>query len=96
LLALKRLKNGGKSIICNLGNGTGFSVKEVIEVARKITVFYIKAKITKRREGDPAVLIASSDKARNELGWNPKYDSLESIIGTAWEWHKNNPNGYGK
>jgi len=96
LLALKRLKNGGKSIICNLGNGTGFSVKEVIEVAKKITGFDIKAKITKRREGDPAVLIASSDKARNELGWNPKYNSLESIIGTAWEWHKNNPNGYGK
>ena len=69
LLALKRLKNGGESIICNLGNGKGFSVKEVIEVARKVTGCEIKAEMAPRRAGDPAVLIASSDKAKNELGW---------------------------
>ncbi|MBZ9636917.1 UDP-glucose 4-epimerase GalE [Clostridium sp. FP1] len=96
LLALKRLMNGGKSTICNLGNGEGFSVKEVIEVARKVTGQVIKAEIAPRRPGDPAVLIASSDRAANELGWNPKYNSLENIIETAWEWHKNNPNGYEK
>jgi len=96
LLALKRLKNGGQSTICNLGNGTGFSVKEVIEVARKVTGCEIKAEIAPRRAGDPAVLIASSDKAKVELGWKPKYNSLETIIQTAWEWHKNNHNGYEK
>ncbi|MCB2298266.1 UDP-glucose 4-epimerase GalE [Clostridium tagluense] len=96
LLALKRLRNGGKSIICNLGNGEGFSVKEVIEVARKVTGQVIKAEIAPRRAGDPAVLIASSDRAKSELGWKPKYNSLENIIETAWEWHKNNPNGYEK
>ena len=96
LLALKRLKNGGQSTICNLGNGTGFSVKEVIEVARKVTGCEIKAEIAPRRAGDPAVLIASSDKAKVELGWKPKYNSLETIIQTAWQWHKNNHNGYEK
>ncbi|MBW9155658.1 UDP-glucose 4-epimerase GalE [Clostridium tagluense] len=96
LLALKRLRNGGKSIICNLGNGEGFSVKEVIEVARKVTGQVIKAEIAPRRAGDPAVLIASSDRATSELAWKPKYNSLENIIETAWEWHKNNPNGYEK
>ena len=96
LLALKRLRNNGKSTICNLGNGKGFSVNEVIEVARKVTGCKIKAELTLRRAGDPAVLIASSDKAKYELGWSPKYHSLETIIETAWEWHKNNPNGYKK
>ena len=96
LLALKRLKNGGESLICNLGNGEGFSVKEVIEVTRKVTGCKIKAEITERRAVDPAILIASSDKAKSELGWTPKYNSLETIIGTAWEWHKNHPNGYKK
>jgi len=96
LLALKRLRKGGESTICNLGNGKGFSVKEVIEVARKVTGHEIKAQIAPRRAGDPAVLIASSVKANNELGWNPKFNSLENIIGTAWDWHNNNPNGYEK
>lgn len=96
LLALKRLKKGGESITCNLGNGKGFSVKEVIEVVRKVTGCDIKAETAQRRAGDPAVLIASSDKAKRELGWNPKYNSLQTIIETAWEYHKNNPNGYEK
>jgi UDP-glucose 4-epimerase len=94
LLALKRLKSGGESRAYNLGNGKGFSVKQVIEIARKVTQVDIKAEIAKRRAGDPAVLIASSAKAMAELGWRPEFDSLETIISTAWKWHKNHPNGY--
>ncbi len=96
LLAVNRLKNGGQSIICNLGNGTGFSVKQVIEVCRKVTECNIEAEVAPRREGDPAILIASSDKAKKQLGWNPKYNSIESIVETAWNWHKNHPYGYEK
>ncbi|MDW8802244.1 UDP-glucose 4-epimerase GalE [Clostridium sp. A1-XYC3] len=94
LLALKRLEKGGESAVYNLGNGKGFSVKEVIEVARKVTGREIKSEIAERRSGDPAVLIASSDKAKKELGWKPQYDSLETIIDTAWNWHKTHPKGY--
>jgi len=94
ILALKKLAESGESGIYNLGNGKGFSVKEVIELARKITGVNIKAVETARREGDPAVLVASSERARKELGWNPKYDKLETIIETAWNWHKNNPDGF--
>ncbi|MCM8710088.1 UDP-glucose 4-epimerase GalE [Clostridium sp. SYSU_GA19001] len=96
LLAVDRLRDGGESRIYNLGNGTGFSVKEVIEVARKVTGREIKAEVAPRRAGDPAVLIASSQKAVDELGWKPKYNSLETIIETAWNWHVNHPNGYEK
>lgn len=96
LLALKRLMNGGESRIYNLGNGKGFSVKEVIEVARKVTGKEIKAEIAERRAGDPATLIASSKKAMEELQWKPKYNSLETIIETAWKWHVNHPQGYEK
>ncbi|WP_195510284.1 UDP-glucose 4-epimerase GalE [Clostridium tyrobutyricum] len=96
LLALKRLQSGGESKIYNLGNGKGFSVKEVVEVARKVTGINIKSEIADRRPGDPATLIASSNKAIKELGWNPKFNSLETIIDTAWKWHKNHPNGYNK
>lgn len=94
LLALKRLRDGGESRIFNLGNGKGFSVKEVIEVTKKVTGKEIKVEIGERRAGDPAVLVASSDKAKKELNWKPKYDSLETIIETAWRWHVNHPNGY--
>lgn len=94
LLALKRLEKGGESAVYNLGNGKGFSVKEVIEVARKVTGREIKSEIAERRAGDPAVLIASSDKAKKELQWKPQYDSLETIIDTAWNWHKTHPKGY--
>lgn len=96
LLALQRLKNGGESKIYNLGNGKGFSVKEVIDVTRKVTGVNIEAQVDKRRPGDPAILIASSEKAKKELNWNPKYDSLETIIQSAWNWHKNHENGYEK
>lgn len=94
LLALDRLQNGGDSKIYNLGNGKGFSVREVIDIARRVTGREIKEEITKRRAGDPAVLVASSQKAIKELGWKPKYNSLETIIETAWKWHMNHPNGY--
>jgi len=94
LLALKRLQKGGDSKTYNLGNGKGFSVKEVIEATRKVTGMEIKAEIAPRRAGDPAILIASSEKAIKELGWKPKYNSLETIIETAWNWHKNHPKGY--
>lgn len=94
LLALKRLKNGGESAIYNLGNGKGFSVKEVIEVARKVTGKDIKAEVAERRAGDPAILIASSERAKEELEWKPQYNSLETIIETAWKWHVSHPKGY--
>lgn len=94
LLALKRLQNGGDSKIYNLGNGKGFSVKEVVDVARKVTGIDIKAEIAARRPGDPGTLIASSEKAIKELGWEPKFNSLETIIDTAWKWHSSHPHGY--
>lgn len=95
-LALDRLINGGESRIYNLGNGTGFTVKEVIDVARKVTGHPIPAKITPRRAGDPAILIASSNEAISELNWKPKFNSLETIIETAWKWHIAHPDGYTK
>ena len=92
--ALEYLRKGNNSDIFNLGNGNGYSVKEVIDVARKVTGFDIPAKEEARRSGDPAVLIATSEKAKNILGWKPEFDSLEKIISDAWRWHSNNPNGY--
>ena len=94
ILALKRLNNGGDSAIFNLGNGEGFSVKQVIEVARKVTGHAIPAVVSPRRAGDPAKLVATSAKAMKELNWTPKFDSLYKILETAWSWHKNLPNGY--
>ena len=96
ILAVKYLLNGGESNIFNLGNGVGFSVREVIETARKVTGHPIPAEETPRRAGDPAQLIASSKKAKEVLGWNPCHDSLEEIIASAWNWHKNHPDGYGR
>ena len=94
ILALNRLRKGGDSTIFNLGNGEGFSVKEVIEVCRKVTGHPIPAEVSPRRAGDPAKLVASSEKAMHELHWTPKYNSLEKIIETAWKWHQTHPNGY--
>ena len=78
----------------NLGNGVGFTVKEVIETARKVTGKPIKAVEEGRRAGDPAVLIASSEKAKNILGWKPEHADLEEIIASAWKWHSSHPQGY--
>ena len=94
ILALEMLANGGDSNIYNLGNGRGFSNKEIVEMAEKVTGKKIKIKITDRRAGDPATLIASSAKIRKELNWQPKKEDLEQIIESAWKWHKNNPQGY--
>ena len=94
ILAVEYLMNGGESDIFNLGNGVGYSVKEVIETARKVTGHPIPAVIDQRRAGDPAQLIASSEKAKTVLGWKPEHDSLEEIIASAWNWHKGHPNGY--
>ena len=75
-------------------NGVGYSVREVIETARKVTGHPIPATESSRRAGDPARLVASSEKAKSVLGWKPVHDSLEEIIASAWNWHKNHPNGY--
>lgn len=96
ILAMDYLMAGGESNIFNLGNGVGFTVKEVIDTARKVTGHPIPAKITPRRAGDPAQLIASSEKAKNVLGWHPEHADLEEIIATAWNWHKNHPHGFAK
>jgi UDP-glucose 4-epimerase len=82
------------SQVFNLGNGQGFSVKEVLETVRKVTSHPIPAEVTPRRPGDPAKLIADSTKIRETLGWTPKYPDLESIVETAWHWHQNHPDGY--
>lgn len=94
ILAMKYLCDGNDSNIFNLGNGVGFTVKEVVETARKVTGHPIPAKEEPRRAGDPSMLIASSAKAKEVLGWNPQYADLETIIDTAWNWHKSHPNGY--
>lgn len=94
VLALQALDDSSR-LIYNLGNGRGFSVREVIEVARKVTGHPIPAEMVDRRAGDPAVLVASSEKIIRELGWTPKYPDLEAIIGSAWKWHCSHPEGYG-
>ena len=96
ILAMDYLMNGGENNVFNLGNGVGFTVKEVIDTAREVTGHPIPAKVTPRRAGDPAQLIASSEKARTVLGWNPQHADLKEIIETAWNWHKNHPNGFAK
>ncbi|MCU1286073.1 MAG: UDP-galactose 4-epimerase [Acidobacteriales bacterium] len=93
VLALQGLETRDK-LICNLGNGRGFSVREVIEVARKVTNHAIPAVEAPRRPGDPAVLVASSERIMKELGWKPRYPELETIIRSAWEWHQQHPHGY--
>lgn len=94
ILAMEHLISGGKSDTFNFGNGIGFSVMEVIECARKITGHQIPVKIEPRRAGDPAQLIASSKKANEILKWQPKNSHLDTIIKSAWNWHKAHPNGY--
>lgn len=93
LLALEALREKEK-LIYNLGNGKGFSVREVIETVRKVTGHAIPVKEASRRAGDPAVLVASSEKIKRELGWKPEYPGLDAIIRTAWEWRRQHPNGY--
>lgn len=94
ILAVKYLAEGNESNIFNLGNGVGFTVNQVIETARKVTGHPIPAKVSPRRAGDPAKLIASSEKAKTVLGWKPEHADLEEIIASAWKWHKSHPDGY--
>lgn len=93
LLALQGAQ-AGEHKIYNLGNGQGFSVREVVEVARKVTGVDIKAVEVERRAGDPPVLVASSAKIQGELGWRPEKAALEAMIGDAWTWLKAHPHGY--
>lgn len=94
VLAVQHLLRGGESDVFNLGNGQGFSVKEVIAKVKEVTGRDFPVEISPRRAGDPAVLIASSDKARNVLGWKPSRDQLGDIIASAWAWHEQHPDGY--
>jgi UDP-glucose-4-epimerase GalE len=93
LLALERLEPG-KQLRYNLGIGKGYSVREVIRMVEQVTGKPVPVKEGPRREGDPAVLVASSDKIQRELGWKPRYADLKPIVETAWNWHKNHPRGY--
>jgi UDP-glucose 4-epimerase len=93
VLALNALEQSGE-LIYNLGNGRGFSVREVVDVARRVTGHAIPILESPRRSGDPAILIASSEKIRRELGWIPKFADLEAIVGSAWEWHRQHPDGF--
>lgn len=95
LLSLKYLRNGGESNYFNLGNGSGYSVLEVIETAKKVTGRDIKTVMEPRRAGDPSRLIGSTEKAQTVLGWKQQYADLETIVQTAWNWHEANPDGYG-
>ncbi len=95
LLALDALEKSDR-LIYNVGSGNGYSVREVIEMARKVTGHAIPAIESPRRPGDSARLVASSKKIRSELNWKPEHDNLEDIIASAWEWHKSHPNGYSK
>lgn len=92
ILALHALEKGSRTY--NLGNGLGFSVRDVVEKARTVTGHPIPTRIVARRPGDPAVLVASSAKIRSELGWEPRYPDLQTILETAWQWHLRHPHGY--
>jgi UDP-glucose 4-epimerase len=95
VLALQALDCGTRREAYNVGNGSGFSVRQVIEVAREVTGHPIPAEPRPRRGGDPARLVASSEKLRRDLGWRPRYPDLRQIIETAWHWHRTHPDGYG-
>lgn len=95
ILAMEYLTKGNESAAFNLGSSHGFSNKEIVDAARKATGKPIPAEIGPRRAGDPAVLVASSEKAKKILGWQPQYDDMEKIIATAWQWDEKHPNGYG-
>jgi UDP-glucose 4-epimerase len=96
LLALDYLRNDGDSDVFNLGSSQGFSVNEMIAAARSVTGKDIPVKTGPRRAGDPSILIAGSEKARQILGWDPRHTSVAKIIGDAWKWHSAHPTGYEK
>ncbi|MBO1306572.1 UDP-glucose 4-epimerase GalE [Enterococcus sp. 669A] len=94
ILALEYLKAGNESNVFNLGSNNGYSVKEMLDAAREVTQKEIPAEIGPRRAGDPSTLVASSEKAKTILGWQPEYTDILAIIETAWNWHVSHPNGY--
>lgn len=94
ILALNSLLKKNNSDFYNIGSGKGYSVKEIINETEKITGQKISVHISPRRTGDPAILITDNKKIKKNLGWKPQYSSLETIISSAWKWHKNHPNGY--
>jgi len=94
LLALKRLESGGLSRAYNLGNGHGFSNREIIQTVERVTGKKVKVTETGRRAGDPAVLVASSERAAAELAWQPQHAQLDEIVASAWRWHSTHPDGY--
>jgi UDP-glucose 4-epimerase len=94
VLALDYLSKGNDSNVFNLGSATGFSVKQIVEAAREATGVDIQSKVGPRRPGDPDTLIADATKAREILGWQPKFDDIHEIIKTAWAWKQKHPNGY--
>jgi UDP-glucose 4-epimerase len=100
ILALRALDEGthgggeGRSLVYNLGNGQGYTVRGVIETAREVTGHPIPAVDSPRRPGDLPVLIASSDRIRRELAWQPRFPDLRDIVQSAWDWHRAHPNGY--
>jgi len=96
LLALAALAAGGESRIYNLGNGQGYSNRQVIATASAVTGKEIPFHPAARRPGDPAILVAGSDRIRTDLGWKPQYPELDRIIGTAWQWHREHPRGFGE
>lgn len=95
LLAIRHLREGGSSRQYNLGNGSGYSVRQVIETVERVAGREVRHEIAPRRAGDPARLVASSEKVRAELGWSPNYPDLETIVQHAWAWHEGHPQGYG-
>ncbi len=94
LLALKALAGGAESTAYNLGNGSGYSVLEVIRTVEQVSGRKVEAVLGGRRAGDPAVLVAGSERIKQELGWQPKFPELEEIVGTAWKWHFGHPDGF--
>lgn len=94
LLAMEHLSSGGESRVFNLGNGSGFSVKQVVETVREVSGSRFEVLEAARRAGDPPFLVASSERIRRELGWRPEYADLRSIVTSAWEWHRRHPDGY--
>jgi UDP-glucose 4-epimerase len=92
ILALEALDGGSRTY--NLGNGQGFTVREIVQACREVTGRPIPTRVGPRRPGDPAVLVASSDRIRSELGWEPRYPDLHTIVEHAWRWHRSHPHGY--
>ena len=94
MLALDWIEQKEESEIYNLGNGNGFSNRQIIDTVEKVSGKKLKGEDAERRAGDPAVLVASSNRIKRELGWKPRFDALDTIIESAWKWHTSHPGGY--